>query len=139
MKKILGVLGAIGMVATSASTVVSCGNKGETDYKLDLTSEDYNYLYKVEAYINSENGFGTDTDVMFFSNVDSAKVMYDVANNDNDDADAIADAMKESQSFEWNHSELISGIESFAYMVASSNEKGEPTNPVYGTITNSAK
>jgi hypothetical protein len=44
MKKILGVLGAIGMVATSASTVVSCGNKGETDYKLDLTSEDYDYL-----------------------------------------------------------------------------------------------
>jgi hypothetical protein len=61
MKKILGVLGAIGMVATSASTVVSCGNKGETDYKLDLTSEDYNTLAEVEAYIISENGEGTDS------------------------------------------------------------------------------
>jgi hypothetical protein len=139
MKKILGVLGAIGMVATSASTVVSCGNKGETDYKLDLTSEDYDYLYEVEAYIISENGEGTDTDVMFFSNVDSAKVMYDAANNDNDDVDAILAAIEESESFKWNHSESISGIESFAYMAASSNENGEPTNPVYGTITNSAK
>jgi hypothetical protein len=134
MKKILGVLGAIGMVATSASTVVSCGNKGETDYKLDLTSKDYDYLYEVEAYIISENGEGTE--VMFFSNIDSAKVMYDAANNDNDDVDAILAATEESESFKFNHSQSISGIESFAYMAASSNENGEPTNPVYGTITN---
>jgi hypothetical protein len=39
-------------------------NKGETDYKLDLTSEDYNTLAEVEAYIISENGEGTE--VMFF-------------------------------------------------------------------------
>jgi hypothetical protein len=140
MKKILGVLGAIGMVATSASTVVSCGNKGETDYKLDLTSEDYNTLAEVEAYIISENGEGTE--VMFFSSVDSAKVMYDAANNDNDGDDAILAATEDYNAFKkqyGGYSASISRIESFAYMAASSNENDEPTNPVYGTITNSAK
>jgi hypothetical protein len=137
MKKLLGVLGAVGMVATSASTVVSCGNKDETDYKLDLTSEDYDTLAEVKAYIISENGEGTK--VMFFSNVDSAKVMYDAANKDNDGEDAIAAATEDSISFESKYDASISGIESFAYFASSFNENYEPTNPVYGTITNSAK
>jgi hypothetical protein len=140
MKKILGVLGAIGMVATSASTVVSCGNKGETDYKLDLTSEDYNTLAEVKAYIISENGEGTI--VMFFSSVDSAKVMYDAVNNDSDGNDAILAATEDSSAFEGQYSGYsasISRIKSFAYMAESFNKNHEPTNPVYGTITNSAK
>jgi hypothetical protein len=80
MKKLLGVLGAVGMVATSASTVVSCGNKGETDYKLDLTSKEYDTLGEIRAYIMSENGEGTE--VGFFLSIDSAKTMYDAANKD---------------------------------------------------------
>jgi hypothetical protein len=80
--------------------------------------------------------------VMFFSSVDSAKVMYDAANNDSDGDDAILAATEDSSAFEGQYggySASISRIESFAYMAASSNENHEPTNPVYGTITNSAK
>jgi hypothetical protein len=137
MKKILGVLGAIGMVATSASTVVSCGNKGETDYKLDLTSEDYDTIAEVKAYIISENG--ELTSFMFFSNVDSAKAIYDAANKDVDDNAYLA-AMGDYKSFNEKYGDYssISGIKSFAYFASSLNN-GEPTNPVYGTITNSAK
>jgi hypothetical protein len=139
MKKLLGILGAIGMVATSASTVVSCGNKGETDYKLDLTSKEYDTLGEIRAYIMSENGEGTE--VGFFLSIDSAKTMYDAANKDNDGIEAIEAAMDDGASFEekYGSDTPISDLEAFAYFASSFNDNDEPTNPVYGTITNSAK
>jgi hypothetical protein len=76
---------------------------------------------------------------MFFSNVDSAKAIYDAANKDVDDNAYLA-AMGDYKSFNEKYGDYssISGIESFAYFASSLNN-GEPTNPVYGTITNSAK
>jgi hypothetical protein len=135
MKKLLGVLGAAGLVATSASTVVSCGSDAD-DYKLDLTSEDYDTLDEVRDYIMSQNG--DIMDVTFFSNTDSAKVAYDALNGDNKNMDEINASEKDSEDFRATYTtKALSDLASFAYVGMG----GDATSlsAFYGTITNSAK
>jgi hypothetical protein len=130
MKKLLGVLGAVGMVATSASTVVSCGNKGETDYKLDLTSKDYDTLDEVKDYIISQNS--DIKKVLFMSDVKFADALFNAKDENSQDA---TDAMLDSAYFEAAHRDgIISNLTTFAYTGI-----GTDKCISYGEITNSAK
>jgi hypothetical protein len=130
MKKLLGVLGAVGMVATSASTVVSCGNKGETDYKLDLTSKDYDTLDEVKDYIISQNS--DIKEVLFMSDVKFADALFNAKDENSQDA---TDAMLDSAYFKAAHGDgIISNLTTFAYTGI-----GTDKYISYGEITNSAK
>jgi hypothetical protein len=94
MKKLLSLLGAIGLVATSSATVVSCdnGDKDTTnagDFTTDLTKVlviDTNALEAViKAQFKDTDGIA-DAQIMIFDTIDNANNAEDVYKNRTADA-----------------------------------------------------
>jgi hypothetical protein len=95
MKKLLSLLGAIGLVATSSATVVSCDNGGDKDttnagdFTTDLTKvkgEDTKALEGViKAQFEGTDGIA-DAQIMIFDTIDNANNAEDVYKNPTPDA-----------------------------------------------------
>jgi hypothetical protein len=95
MKKLLSLLGAIGLVATSSATVVSCDNGGDKDttnagdFTTDLTKvkgEDTKALEEViKAQFEGTDGIA-DAQIMIFDTIDNANNAEDVYKNPTQDA-----------------------------------------------------
>jgi hypothetical protein len=140
MKKILGMLGAIGLVATSSATVVSCGNspaEDTTTYEL-LSGQ----IDNIKNYI--EEGF---TDF----NVDKGTTYSDFFNYDNQDSSVYkefitptANTWRSADNADDINAELVNWSKDALTLVALQhqvNEAGKPTgeDKVLKTFSNDDK
>jgi hypothetical protein len=95
MKKLLSLLGAIGLVATSSATVVSCDNGGDKDttnagdFTTDLTKVKGEDTKALEGVIKTQfegtDGIA-DAQIMIFDTIDNANNAEDVYKNPTQDA-----------------------------------------------------
>jgi hypothetical protein len=134
MKKLLSLLGAIGLVATSSATVVSCDNgdkdSSTTDFKADFsTFTDTESIVKAIA-TNAGIEFKETTQVQFYKNIDEVNTVEDGAINKTEIENAPTPIDK---------IEEIKGMESVAYLamdITGEAENMSATTVLKGTITN---
>jgi hypothetical protein len=134
MKKLLSLLGAIGLVATSSATVVSCDNgdkdSSTTDFKADFsTFTDTESIVKAIA-TNAGIEFKETTKVQFYKNIDEVNTVED---------DAINKTEIENAPTPIENIEDIKGMESVAYLamdITGEAENMSATTVLKGTITN---
>jgi hypothetical protein len=138
MKKLLSLFGAIGMLATSGSSVVSCFNYGPhvtvTDLELDLTP--YPTTRELSEYIRSlyetdDSGFA---DIAIYSTVDMAKQNMDYITGDAT-KEQLLECIDDMNAFNKVYNNKTST--NFGYYFAdTSSDSSADTILVYGTITN---
>jgi hypothetical protein len=134
MKKLLSLLGAIGLVATSSATVVSCDNgdkdSSTTDFKADFsTFTDIESIVKAIA-TNAGIEFKETTKVQFYKNIDEVNTVEDGAINKTE----IENAPTPIENIE-----DIKGMKSVAYLamdITGEAENMSATTVLKGTITN---
>jgi hypothetical protein len=138
MKKLLSLLGAIGLVATSSATVVSCDNgdkdSSTTDFKADFsTFTDLNSITDAIAK-NAGIEFNKTTSVSFYKNIDEVNTIEDGVINKKDPTDDMPVAIEDI--------ETIKGMESVSYLamdvtIDTENPEASTASTVLkGTITN---
>jgi hypothetical protein len=136
MKKLLSLLGAIGLVATSSATVVSCDNGGDKDttnagdFTTDLTKVKGEDTKDLEGVIKSQfegtDGIA-DAQIMIFDTIDNANNAEDVVTAGKGDATMPGNITK------------IKGDEksvAFYAYIKSAEEDEFGTTVLKGTITN---
>jgi hypothetical protein len=134
MKKLLSLLGAIGLVATSSATVVSCDNgdkdSSTTDFKADFsTFTDIESIVKAIA-TNAGIEFKETTKVEFYKNIDEVNTVED---------GAINKTKIENAPTPIENIEDIKGMKSVAYLamdITGEAENTSATTVLKGTITN---
>jgi hypothetical protein len=134
MKKLLSLLGAIGLVATSSATVVSCDNgdkdSSTTDFKADFsTFTDIESIVKAIA-TNAGIEFKETTKVEFYKNIDEVNTVED---------GAINKTKNENAPTPIENIEDIKGMKSVAYLamdITGEAENTSATTVLKGTITN---
>jgi hypothetical protein len=135
MKKLLSLLGAIGLVATSGATVVSCDNGDKdsttTDFSADFST--FTDLASITTAITTNAGveFSATTSVLFYANIDEVNTVEDGVINKTepgDDAPVKIDDI-----------DKIKAMKSVAYLAMETTGEGEDmtaTTVLKGTITN---
>jgi Zn finger protein HypA/HybF involved in hydrogenase expression len=135
MKKLLSLLGAIGLVATSGATVVSCDNGDKdsttTDFSADFST--FTDLASITTAITTSAGveFSATTSVSFYANIDEVNTVEDEAINNTEPGD---DAPVKIEDID-----VIKAMKSVAYLAMEKTGEGEDmtsTTVLKGTITN---
>jgi hypothetical protein len=135
MKKLLSLLGAIGLVATSGATVVSCDNGDKdsttTDFSADFST--FTDLASITTAITTNAGveFSATTSVLFYANIDEVNTVEDGIINKTEPGDDAPVAI--------NDIDDIKAMKSVAYLAMETTGEGEDmtaTTVLKGTITN---